>query len=170
MEWANALKESPKKCSLKSNAASHNTTSWYTDTDGLLEYSPSRGSLCYKGPAHQKLIPGVLSPPSYVQNPATSHFLVKCKSDDITSLFRTTQWLHLNQSKSQSPHLQLFAPSLTCCGNQLTSLLFLQYTSQAPGLGCCFPKYVVGLLAYFLQLVRPVGFRPSLPKMCHFSI
>ena len=30
-----------KKNSLKLNTASHNNTSWYTDTDGLLEYSPS---------------------------------------------------------------------------------------------------------------------------------
>ena len=31
-------------------------TSWYTDTDEFLEYSPSGGSLCYKGPALQKII------------------------------------------------------------------------------------------------------------------
>ena len=33
-----------KKNSLKPNTASHNT-GWYTDTDGLLEHSPSGGSL-----------------------------------------------------------------------------------------------------------------------------
>ena len=49
MKWANALKESSKKNSLKSNAASHNNASWYTDTDGILEHSPSGGSLYYKG-------------------------------------------------------------------------------------------------------------------------
>ena len=45
-----------KKNSLKSNAASHNTTSWYSDTDGFLEHSPSKGSLYYKGPTLQKII------------------------------------------------------------------------------------------------------------------
>ena len=37
--------------SLKSNRASHNNDSWYTDTDGFLEHSPSGGNLYYKGPA-----------------------------------------------------------------------------------------------------------------------
>ena len=45
-----------KKNSLKPNTASHNNTSWYPDTDGFLEYSPSWGSLYYKGPALQKII------------------------------------------------------------------------------------------------------------------
>ena len=53
--YESALKESPKKSSLKPNAASHNNTSWHTDT-WLLEYSPSRGSLYYKGCALQKII------------------------------------------------------------------------------------------------------------------
>ena len=58
MKWANALKESSKKKknSLKPNAASHNNTSWDTDTDGFLEHSPSGGSLHYKVPALQKII------------------------------------------------------------------------------------------------------------------
>ena len=53
MKWANTLKESSKN-SLKPNAASHNNTSWYTDTDRFLEHSPRRGSLYYKRPALQK--------------------------------------------------------------------------------------------------------------------
>ena len=36
------------------------TTSWCTDTDGLLEHTPSVGSLYYKGPALQKVILGFL--------------------------------------------------------------------------------------------------------------
>ena len=44
-----------KKNSLKQNAASHNYTSLYTDTDGFLEHSPSRGSLYDKGPTIQKI-------------------------------------------------------------------------------------------------------------------
>ena len=60
MKWANALKESKKKNSLKQNAASHNNASWYTDTDGFLEHSPS---LYYKEPALQKIIPGFLGVP-----------------------------------------------------------------------------------------------------------
>ena len=57
VKWANALKESSKKKSLKLNAASPNKASWYTDTDACLEYSPSGGSLYYKGPILQKIIP-----------------------------------------------------------------------------------------------------------------
>ena len=50
MLWANQMNESSKKKnSLKLNAASHNNASWYNDTDGFLEQSPSRGSLDYKG-------------------------------------------------------------------------------------------------------------------------
>ena len=45
-----------KNNSLKPNAASHNNASWYTDTDGFLEHSPSRGSLYYKRPSLQKII------------------------------------------------------------------------------------------------------------------
>ena len=55
MKWVKLLKESSKN-SLKLNAGSHNTTSWYTDTDGFLEHSPSRGSLYYKGLALQEII------------------------------------------------------------------------------------------------------------------
>ena len=47
MKWANTWRESSKKNSLKLNTASHNTTSWYTDTEGFLEHSPSGGSLYY---------------------------------------------------------------------------------------------------------------------------
>ena len=44
--------------SVKPNAASHNNTGWYTDTDGFLKHSPSRGSLYYKEPTLQKIIMG----------------------------------------------------------------------------------------------------------------
>ena len=54
MHW-----KSLQKHSLKPNAASHNNTSWHTDTDGLLEHSPSRGSLYYKAPNLKKIILGV---------------------------------------------------------------------------------------------------------------
>ena len=39
-----------KKNSLKPNVASHNNASWYTDTDGFLEHTPSGGCLYYKRP------------------------------------------------------------------------------------------------------------------------
>ena len=58
-----ALKESSKNSSLKLNSASHNNTSWYTDTDGFLEHSPRRGGLYYKGLILQKIIPGFLGSP-----------------------------------------------------------------------------------------------------------
>ena len=48
--------KSLQKNSLPPNTAFHNT-SWYTDTDGFLEHSPSRGSLYYKGPTHHKITP-----------------------------------------------------------------------------------------------------------------
>ena len=57
MKWANALK-SLQKNSLKLNATSHSIASWHTDIDGFLEHSPSGGSLYYKRPALQKIIPG----------------------------------------------------------------------------------------------------------------
>ena len=56
MKWANSLKVF-EKTSLKLNAASHNNTSWYTDTDGFLEHSTSRESQYYKEPVLQKIIP-----------------------------------------------------------------------------------------------------------------
>ena len=45
-----------KKNSVKPNAASHNNASWYTDTDGLLEHSPSGGNPYYNRTALQKII------------------------------------------------------------------------------------------------------------------
>ena len=51
------VESSKKISSLKLNAASHNNASWYTETDGFLEHSPKWGSLYYKGPALQKIIP-----------------------------------------------------------------------------------------------------------------
>ena len=47
-----------KTNSLKPSTASHNSASWYTDTDGFLEHSPSKESLYYKGSALQKIILG----------------------------------------------------------------------------------------------------------------
>ena len=52
-----------KTNSLKLNAASHNNASWYTDTDGFQEHSPSRGSLYHQGTALQKIIPFLRVPP-----------------------------------------------------------------------------------------------------------
>ena len=66
--WAGALVNHPSwmgrcieklfkiKNSLKQNAASH--ISWYSDTDGFLDHSPSRGSLYYKEPTIQEIILG----------------------------------------------------------------------------------------------------------------
>ena len=48
-----------RKNSLKPNAASHNNATWYTHTDGLLEHSPSKGSL-------QKVISVWGASPSYI--------------------------------------------------------------------------------------------------------
>ena len=57
--WAGALinthHEMSKhaECSKKFTEAKHslsNSTTWYTDTEGFMKLSPSRGSLYYKGP------------------------------------------------------------------------------------------------------------------------
>ena len=40
------------------NSASHNNASWYTDTNGFLEYPPGGGSLDYKRPTLQKILLG----------------------------------------------------------------------------------------------------------------
>ena len=45
---------------------------WCTDTDGFLEHSPGGGSLYYKGPALQKIIPVFWGVPSYLNQ------LVQC--------------------------------------------------------------------------------------------
>ena len=67
MKWASVLKDSSKKNLLKPNAASHNNASWYTDTDGFLEHSPSTGgSLYYKGPALQNIILGFFWVPTHI--------------------------------------------------------------------------------------------------------
>ena len=58
IKWANVLKESPKKFSEPERSLSQQCQLIHTDTDGLLEHSPSAGSLFYKGPALQKIIPG----------------------------------------------------------------------------------------------------------------
>ena len=65
IKWVNTLKESSKKFLLKPDTASHNNASWYTDTDGFLEYSPSEGSLYYKGPTLQRITLFFECPPSY---------------------------------------------------------------------------------------------------------
>ena len=52
-----------KKNSQKPNAASHNKANLYTHTSGFLEHSLSGGSLYYKGPALQKIIPGLFGSP-----------------------------------------------------------------------------------------------------------
>ena len=41
MKWANMSKESSKNSQKLKEAAPHKNASWYTDTDGFLEHSPS---------------------------------------------------------------------------------------------------------------------------------
>ena len=54
----NSLKESSRKIHWsQTHTACQTNASCYTGTDGLLEHSPSRESLCYKGPTLQKIIP-----------------------------------------------------------------------------------------------------------------
>ncbi|KAF6114805.1 hypothetical protein HJG60_010731 [Phyllostomus discolor] len=58
-QMGNRVERAFENNSPKPNAASHNTTSWRTDADGLLEHSPSRGSLPHKGPALQEVLLGL---------------------------------------------------------------------------------------------------------------
>ena len=48
--------KSLQKNSQKPNTASHNNSSWHTDTHGFLEHSPSKGSLCHHRSALQNII------------------------------------------------------------------------------------------------------------------
>ena len=77
-----------QKNSLKLNAstASHNNASWYTNTDGFLEHSPSGGEythLYYKGPTIQKIIPVVWAISSRSINTQTK--LKGCKAIFISN-------------------------------------------------------------------------------------
>ena len=56
VKQASVLRESSKNLLKSMQPTIHNTTSRYTDTEGLLEHSPSGGSLYYKGSALQKVI------------------------------------------------------------------------------------------------------------------
>ena len=54
MKWANTLKESSEEFT-EAERSLHNI-SWYTDTNGFLEHSPSMEILYCKGPILQKII------------------------------------------------------------------------------------------------------------------
>ena len=58
--------KSLQKNSLKQNAASHNNASWYTDTDGFLEHSPSGRSLYYHDPSLKIILVIFLDPPCII--------------------------------------------------------------------------------------------------------
>ena len=99
------------KQTLKPNLASHNTISWYTDTDGFLEYSPSGGSLYYKGPNLQKIIPVFYGSPLY-----------KCKPllcfNFCTLYFSLYHQISVFQDFQQAYLQQLLSPLLICCGGE----------------------------------------------------
>ena len=63
-EVGKSVERTFNKNPLKPNTASHNSASWYADTDGFLEHSPREGSL-YKGPDLQKIILGFGRPLRY---------------------------------------------------------------------------------------------------------
>ena len=80
-----------QKNSVKPNAASHNNTSWHTDTDGFLTHSPIGRSLYYKGPALQKTIlvlGGV--PPWKVTLPSYLAHGIKSQQCEVDTQFGTT--------------------------------------------------------------------------------
>ena len=64
-----------KNNSLKPNAASHNNASWYTDTDGFLEHSPSWGKPALQGacPPEDKSGVSWLPPHMYIGLPPDPH-------------------------------------------------------------------------------------------------
>ena len=76
------LVQNLKKNSLKLNTASYTTTSRCTDTDGSLEHSPTQGSLYYKGPTLQKIIPVLGGPLTFFQRPR-SHGHYQCSAQNI---------------------------------------------------------------------------------------
>ena len=61
--WNGQIERVFKKHSLKLNAASHKSASWYTDTDRFLEHSSRRAWLYYKRTTFRKIIPFGGSPP-----------------------------------------------------------------------------------------------------------
>ena len=63
------VKSLQKKFTKTEHSLSQNT-SWYTDTDEFLEHSPIGGSLYYKGPTLQKIIPFFLPLPHIAGLPA----------------------------------------------------------------------------------------------------
>ena len=108
MKWANTLKESSKKISLKPNTASHNNASWCTDTDRLPEHPPSGGSLHCKGPALQKIILVFRGIPSYI---SVAHVLAQTCSLFLALCFRPHIVSPLN-TEATSHHL---SASLSVC-------------------------------------------------------
>ena len=77
-----------KKNSLKPNTASHNNVSWYTDTGGFLGHSPSGGSLYYKGPVFQKIIPFLLRGPPLCIYIYIMYFIIALTFIHLTTLLR----------------------------------------------------------------------------------
>ena len=75
--------ETLKKNALKPKAASHNSASWHTDTDGCLEQSSSERRLCYKGTALQKIIPFLGGSSPYMKNCSISLAIRKMQIKSI---------------------------------------------------------------------------------------
>ena len=86
-----------KKNSPKPNTASHNNSSWYTDTDGFLEHSPSEGVLYYKGPALQKIILDFLGPPPLY----TTLYIIKADEFLFLDMREIIPWTFLRNIKSK---------------------------------------------------------------------
>ena len=84
-----------KKHSLKLNTPCHNDTSWYTDSDGFLEHSPTRGGLHYKESTLQKIILGVLA--------GTLHHTLIVEWIGETTLWSSWLFLKIDHSQMQHP-------------------------------------------------------------------
>ena len=118
MKWANGL--SLQKNSLKLNTASHNNTSWYIDTDGFLEHSPTRGSLSYKRSSLQKIILGFLGgPPLYISknyNNKKDSFLMNKFNNKSTKMYTKKSLKHWEgRIKTQIGKHTVFLDKMTQC-------------------------------------------------------
>ena len=94
-----------KQNPLKLNTASHHNTSCYADTDGFLEHLQSGGSLHYKGPALQKIIPGFFGSPGIIQGGSIWYVCTLGSAFSVTLklLEQTKEWIHLKNPYLSKP-------------------------------------------------------------------
>ena len=123
-----------KKNSLKLNTAAHNNASCYTDTDGSLEHSPSRGHLHHKGPALQKIIPSEGGPPIYMHT-HTHRRYVCVYIHMYTGIIFLYFYIHVCINTNIS-HAHI-SPHISSSSYFSAAPLQILRASSCSGFGCC---------------------------------